>query len=72
MLSRRKAQRFGNGKNTGVPDVSCTEKYTALAQILKDKNLTDAEINKVIELISWARGELNLRPHAYQACALTN
>jgi hypothetical protein len=31
-------------------------------------------INKrtlLVRLLSWAREELNLRPHAYQACALT-
>jgi hypothetical protein len=35
------------------------------------KNLTDTEIDEVLELGKWACEELNLGPHAYQACALT-
>jgi integrase len=42
-----------------------------LAQTLKAQNLTDAEVDEVLELSQWAWEELNLRPHAYQACALT-
>ena len=45
--------------------------YPDLAHLLKTKNLTDAEIDEVLELSRWAWVELNYRPHAYQACALT-
>jgi len=31
------------------------------------KNLTDTEIDEVLELGKWACEELNLGPHAYQA-----
>jgi hypothetical protein len=42
-----------------------------LAQTLKAQNLTDAKVDEVLELSQWAWVELNYRPHAYQACALT-
>ena len=42
-----------------------------LAQLLKAKNLSDEEVAEVLELSQWAWVELNYRPHAYQACALT-
>ena len=43
----------------------------SLAPLLKAENLTDAQIGEVLELTKWAWVELNYRPHAYQACALT-
>jgi hypothetical protein len=48
-------------------DVNYPESYPALAQLLKAKNLTDAEVSEVLELSEWAWVELNYRPHAYQA-----
>ena len=52
-------------------EVSYPETDPDLAQVLKAKNLTDAEVGEVLELAEWAWVELNYRPHAYQACALT-
>jgi hypothetical protein len=52
-------------------DLSYPETDPDLAQLLKAKNLTDAEVDEVLELAEWAWVELNYRPHAYQACALT-
>ena len=52
-------------------EVVYPETYPDLAQLLKAKNLTDLEVDEVLELAKWAWVELNYRPHAYQACALT-
>ncbi len=52
-------------------DVSYPATSSGLAQTLKAQNLTDAEVDEVLELSQWAWVELNYRPHAYQACALT-
>ena len=52
-------------------EVSYPETSPDLAQTLKAQNLTDAEVDEVLELSQWAWVELNYRPHAYQACALT-
>ena len=71
-LSRRHTKRFGEGGNPPEMGALYPELYTVLAQALKDKNLSDAEIAEVLALTKWARAELNGRPHAYQACALTN
>ena len=40
-------------------------------RVPKSKNLTDAEVDEAFEAGKWACEELNLGPHAYQACALT-
>ena len=56
---------------TPIVDLSYPETDPDLAQVLKEKNLTDAEVDEVLELAEWAWVELNYRPHAYQACALT-
>ncbi len=42
-----------------------------LAHTLRAQNLSETGIAEVGELSKWAWEELNLRPHAYQACALT-
>ena len=48
-------------------EVVYPEAYPDLAQLLKAKNLTDPEVDEVLELTKWAWVELNYRPHAYQA-----
>src|SRR5436309_3134101 len=53
------------------PDIYYPATYPALAHSQPAKNLTDTEIDEVLELSKWACEELNLGPHAYQACALT-
>jgi hypothetical protein len=63
---------LGHTKKATISRISYADSYTALARALKDKNLTDPEVDEAIRLAQWAREELNLRPHAYQACALTN
>ncbi len=71
-LSRRKAQRLGTDTKSHEIEELYPDSYTAVARTSKDENLTDSEVDEVIRLTKWAREELNLRPHAYQACALTN
>ena len=43
------------------------ERDPDLARILKAKNLTDANVDEVLQRVQWAWVELNYRPHAYQA-----
>jgi integrase len=50
---------------TPTVEVSYPETGPDLAQ--KARNLTDAEVEEVLELTEWAWEELNFRPHAYQA-----
>jgi hypothetical protein len=73
--SRRRRQPLIDRSPGGLPQIDVQVDYPAtypdLAQLLKTKNLTDAEIDEVLELSRWAWVELNYRPHAYQACALT-
>jgi hypothetical protein len=53
--------------------------WTPLAHALKQSDLSDAEVEEVAYALQqvtdaageWAWVELNYRPHAYQACALT-
>jgi hypothetical protein len=42
-----------------------------LAHALANENLSDSEVAEAKGFLQWAWEELNLRPHAYQACALT-
>jgi hypothetical protein len=42
-----------------------------LAHALANENLSDSEVTEAKGFLQWAWEELNLRPHAYQACALT-
>ena len=39
------------------------------ARSLSDRKLTAPAVDDEAERVSWAREDLNLRPHAYQACA---
>jgi integrase len=76
LLDSRRGGSLQAGSPRGRPtEVEVRVDYPAtspaLAQILKAQNLTDAEIDEVLELSQWACEELNLGPHAYQACALT-
>jgi hypothetical protein len=59
------------GKTRSIVSVDCPDSYSDLARVPKAKNLTDEEVAEVLKLAEWARVELNYRPHAYQACALT-
>ena len=52
-------------------EVVAPEVVPDLAQYLKRQSLTDAEVDEALKLAEWAWVELNYRPHAYQACALT-
>ena len=61
------------GEKPGTPaadrpsvEVSYPETDPDLAQLLKDKGLTDPEIDEVLQHTRWAWVELNYRPHAYQ------
>ena len=63
--------RFGTTQATPEMEESYSESYTSLRKALNDKNLTGSEVDEVLALTEWAKEDLNLRPHAYQACALT-
>jgi hypothetical protein len=43
----------------------------ALSQLSYSPELERAAVGEPLALLWWARADLNCRPHAYQACALT-
>ncbi len=55
------------GRGAGGPNSASRGTDPDLAQLLKAKNLTDAEVGEVRERTKWAWVELNYRPHAYEA-----
>jgi hypothetical protein len=72
-LLQRAKTTTGPTDQPSLPAINAvyTATYTDLAQALKGAHLTDVQVDEVLKVMQWAWVELNYRPHAYQACALT-